>query len=397
MTAAPPVPARFGPLAGAAIGTLLLMNVYAPQALLPLLAREFGLSTATVGTAIGSTTLAIALASPVAGLLADAFGRRRVMLWAFALLLLPCLGAVYASSFTALNVARFAQGLLIPLVSVAITAYLAEETPPGTLGRYMSAYISGTVLGGFLGRFASGLVAHGGQWHTAFWLLMVTNALGFWAVWRLPRSGGFRPAVDAQETMRTLREHLRNPRLLTVCVVGFLILFVLVSVFNTVTFRLAAPPYSLGSGPLGAVFTVYLLGVVVTPASAPLAARLGTARTLVLAAGLSLLGLALTLAAPLPVIILGLAVASSGIFIAQAAAQSAVQQSVQGGRSLAGGLYNMTYYAGAAVASVAAGLTYDAGGWRAVVGLCALALLAVAGLSTVVGRRLRRAEAAKSE
>ncbi|MHA0035256.1 hypothetical protein ACXXDK_10245 [Deinococcus sp. PESE-38] len=57
----------------------------------------------------------------------------------------------------------------------------------------------------------------------------------------------------------------------------------------------------------------------------------------------------------------------------------------------------MTYYAGAAVASVAAGLTYDAGGWRAVVGLCALALLAVAGLSTVVGRRLRRAEVAKSE
>ncbi|GGI79763.1 hypothetical protein GCM10010914_12460 [Deinococcus wulumuqiensis] len=163
MTAAPPpVPARFGPLAGAAIGTLLLMNVYAPQALLPLLAREFGLSTATVGTAIGSTTLAIALASPVAGLLADAFGRRRVMLWAFALLLLPCLGAVYAGSFPALNVARFAQGLLIPLVSVAITAYLAEETPPGTLGRYMSAYISGTVLGGFLGRFVSGLVAHGG-------------------------------------------------------------------------------------------------------------------------------------------------------------------------------------------------------------------------------------------
>ena len=396
MTAAPPVPARFGPLAGAAIGTLLLMNVYAPQALLPLLAREFGLSTATVGTAIGSTTLAIALASPVAGLLADAFGRRRVMLWAFALLL-PCLGAVYAGSFPALNVARFAQGLLIPLVSVAITAYLAEETPPGTLGRYMSAYISGTVLGGFLGRFASGLVAHGGQWHTAFWLLMVTNALGFWAVWRLPRSGGFRPAVDAQETMRTLREHLRNPRLLTVCVVGFLILFVLVSVFNTVTFRLAAPPYSLGSGPLGAVFTVYLLGVVVTPASAPLAARLGTARTLVMAAGLSLLGLALTLAAPLPVIILGLAVASSGIFIAQAAAQSAVQQSVQGGRSLAGGLYNMTYYAGAAVASVAAGLTYDAGGWRAVVGMCVLALLAVAALSAVVGRRLRRAEVAKSE
>lgn len=120
---------------GAGIGTLLLMNIYAPQALLPLLAQEFGLSTAQVGTAVGSTTLAIAPASPLAGLLADALGRRRVMLWAFALLLLPCFGAALAGNFAVLNVARFAQGLLIPLVSVAITAYFAEETPPDALGR----------------------------------------------------------------------------------------------------------------------------------------------------------------------------------------------------------------------------------------------------------------------
>ena len=89
------------------------MNVYAPQALLPQLAQEFGLSTAAVGAAVGSTTLAIALASPVAGLLSDALGRRRVMLWAFALLTLPCLGAALAGSFVGLNLARFGQGLLI--------------------------------------------------------------------------------------------------------------------------------------------------------------------------------------------------------------------------------------------------------------------------------------------
>lgn len=270
---------------------------------------------------------------------------------------------------------------MIPLVSVALAAYLAEESPPGTLSHYMSAYVSGTVLGGFLGRFASGLIAHGGDWHTAFWLLLGTNLLGFALVWRLPRSGGFRAAADPRQTLETLRRHLSNPQLLTTCGVGFLILFVLVSVFNTVPFRLAAAPYNLGSGPLGAIFAVYLLGVVVTPASAPLVARWGTARALVAAAALSLSGLALTLPAPLPVLILGLAFASSGVFIAQAAAQSAVQLSVQGGRSLAGGLYNMTYYAGAAVASVGAGLAYDAGGWRAVTGLCAAALLGVVALS----------------
>ena len=67
------------------------------------------------------------------------------------------------------------------------------------------------------------------------------------------------------------------------------VLFVLVAVFNTIPFRLSAPPYHLGSGALGGIFAVYLLGVVVTPASAPLAQRLGTARALTAAAGLSLL------------------------------------------------------------------------------------------------------------
>ena len=71
-----------------AIGTLLLMNVYAPQSLLPLLAREFGVGAAQIGSLIGSTTLAMALFAPFAGVMADAFGRRRMLLLAFAFALL---------------------------------------------------------------------------------------------------------------------------------------------------------------------------------------------------------------------------------------------------------------------------------------------------------------------
>lgn len=379
-------PAPLPPLLIGSIGTLLLMNVYAPQSLLPLLAHEFGVSVAQVGTVIGATTLAMALFAPFSGLLADAFGRRRMILFAFAFLVVPSLLAALTHSFTLLNVVRFTQGFFVPLGLVSVTAYLADEVPPANFSRLLTAYISGTVLGGFLGRFMSGLVAHQGHWQLAFLVLAVTNALGLWVTSRLPHESHFTPQRDPRLALSTLQKHLRNPHLLLVCAVGFLILFVLVSIFNTVTFHLASAPYRLGTGPLGLIFAVYLLGVVVTPAVSPLLTRRGPGTVLQLAVATCLVGLALTLTRPLAVIVLGLAVASSGVFMAQAAAQAAIQRSVEDGRSLANGLYNLAYYGGAAVASVAAGTVYEWRQWPAVTVMCAVAMLMAAGLGALALR-----------
>ncbi|WP_225429883.1 MFS transporter [Deinococcus detaillensis] len=358
------------------IGALLFLNVYAPQSLLPVLAREFGVSSAQVGTVIGSTTLAMALFAPFAGLIADALGRRRVTLGAFALLLLPSLLATQAHTLASLNLARFAQGLLIPLVMVAVSAYLAEEAPPARFARLLTAYVTGTIVGGFAGRLLSGVAEHAGNWHLAFWLLLLTNLLGVGvALLGMPKEKHFTPQRRPREAGRILVNHLRNPALLLTCAVGFLILFVLVSVFNTVTLRLAAPPYVLGSGPIGLIFAVYLLGAVVTPVTAPALSRRGPLWALRAAVLTSLAGLCLTLLTPLPLLIAGLAVAACGVFLAQAAALSAVQSSIRGGRSLANGLYNFTYYGGASVASVLAGAAYDWRGWNAVAALCMVAML----------------------
>ncbi|MFC6665684.1 MFS transporter [Deinococcus radiopugnans] len=151
------------------------MNVYAPQSLLPVLARDFGAGAAEVGFVVGATTLAMALASPLVGVLADAVGRRRVVVWAFALLTVPAVLAVFAPTLATLNAARFAQGLLIPGVMVALNALIAEEVPPAGRARALSLYVTGTVLGGFLGRFLAGLVAAPWGWHAAFWLLALAS------------------------------------------------------------------------------------------------------------------------------------------------------------------------------------------------------------------------------
>lgn len=375
-------------------GTLVFLNVYAPQALLPLLAHEFGATPLAVGSLVGATTLAIALVSPLAGVLADAAGRKRVMVAAFLLLTLPCLLATQVGTLAALNLARFLQGLLIPLVMVTASAYAAEEFGgrdrlPGTVAQAISAYVTGTVLGGFAGRFISGLVASGGQWRLAFWVLVASNLLGALLVGLLlPHASHFTPARDLRTVARDLRTHLHNRALLGTLAVGFCLLFTLVAAFTYVVLRLAAAPYRLGTGALGGVFAVYLLGVVVTPLSGRLLARTGPARGLLLGAGLSVSGLLLTLATPLWLVILGLALGSCGVFISQSAALGAVQTSVTRARSLATGLYNLAYYGGGAVATLLGGLAYTHLGWPGVVACCTAAM----GAAAAIGRGAWRGE-----
>ncbi len=376
------------PLLFAALGTLVFLNVYAPQSLLPLLSREFRVGAAEVGTVVGATTLAMALASPFVGVLADALGRRRVVVWAYALLVLPAVAAVFAPTLGTLNLARFAQGLLIPGVMVALNAYIAEEVPPAGRARALTAYVTGTVLGGFLGRFLAGLVADVQSWHAAFWLLALASLAGWGLARTLPREAGFTPRRDPRAVAAGLGAHLRNPALLTTCAVGFLILFTLVGLFNTLTLRLAESPYALTTAQTGGVFAVYLLGVVITPLAGPFLAARGPRTALLTAVGASLAGLLLTLAAPLPLVVLGVAAAACGVFLSQSAALAAVQRSVTGARSLATGLYHSAYYGGAALASVVAGQVFAARGW---VGVAALVMgsMALAGLVGVWGWRGR--------
>ena len=116
------------------------------------------------------------------------------------------------------------------------------------------------------------------------------------------------------------------------------------------------------------VFCVYLLGVVVTPWAGRYIVRLGFRRTLLTALAISAAGLLLTLVPSLPVVVVGLAVCSSGVFVCQSASVSFIAECVSEGRSLATGLYNMTYYAGGAAGSWLAGIAFEAWGWGGSVG-----------------------------
>ena len=350
------------------IGFFAFLNVYSMQAVLPMVMQDFHASPLQAGATVGATVLAIALVSPFMGMLSDALGRKRILCTALFLLTIPTALIPLAASLQAIVVLRFIQGLAVPGIVVVLIAYLSEEFKGGGVARMTSTYVGGTVMGGFCGRFITGHAGHVLGWRGAFVALALLNFLGaLWVLWALPASRHFVPHRNFLGALQILGRHLRNRRFIAICALGFCVLFSLVGSFTYVNLYLAEPPFGLSTAGLANVFCVYLLGVVVTPMAGRFIVRQGFLKAVLSTLSLSSCGLLLTLLPTLTAVIAGLALCSCGVFICQSATISHIADNVTEGRSLATGLYYLSYYTGGAAGAWLAGLAFEGWNWSGAV------------------------------
>lgn len=354
----------------ALVGVFAFLQVYSVQSILPELQRDLDASVVEIGRAVGATVLAVALVSPLMGMVSDALGRRALIVASVLALALPTAAIVGVDTVHGLTLWRFAQGLAVPGVTVVAIAYIGEEFRGAAMVRMMTLYITGSVLGGFLGRFLLGHLTELMAWRSAFGVMSLLNVAGAVVVWRvLPASRHFVADRQVASALATLGALLRHPALQAAGVLGFTALFAQVGMFTFVNFYLAAAPYHFSPADLANVFAVYLLGVVVTPLAGRWIPRLSARRTVLLSVGLSALGVLLTLLPSVPAIVTALALASCGTFITQSATLSFIAYRIDHGRSLASGLYYTAYYTGGFCGAWLGGIAYAWGGWPGTVAL----------------------------
>ena len=362
-------------------GVFAFLNLYSTQPLLPLFAHLFRASEAAVGLTISASTLGVALAAPICGALTERLSRRRVIVVSTVLLAVPTLLAATSPGLHTLIFWRFIQGLALPGIFATVITYVGEEWRRETIALVMSLYVSSTALGGFLGRFLSGLIADTLGWRWSFVALGLLTLLGACFIARWLPHGSQRslspPAEAARPGFRMALRHFRNTRLLATFTVGFGMLFTLVSTFTYVTFYLADPPFRLSTFGLSNIFAIYLVGLAVTPLGGYLITRIGMRRGILLAITLGATGAAITLSHSLWIVILpGLGLVCSGVFIAQSTAASYLRVAAPpGGRVSAAGLYIACYYIGGTVGGVVPGWVWRIGHWPACVALTEAVLL----------------------
>lgn len=369
----------------AAAGFAAFVNIYAIQALLPTLCEVFHSSRASVGLTISATTLAVALFSPLAGLVGSWLGRRQKVFLAMLGLMLCGLGAALAPTLKALIAWRFAQGMFLPLLSSAILTWIGEDCEPRSVGHTMSIYVAWTSVGGVCGRLTAGILGYHFGWRTAMVVLaLVTGAAAALLLTKIPDraaspgSGALSPAA--------MVGLLRSKRWRNALFGGFCTLFGVVGVFSYITYHLASAPFSLSPDRISLLFLVYLLATFVTPAAGRLFHTYGYSRSLRYASLVGFAGILLTLNAHLPLVLLGLALCASSAFISQSCLSGYVSALAGEQRSLGLGLYLSAYYLGGCAAGFVPAWAYAAGGWTACAALFGAVYLT---LATAVAASLR--------
>ena len=352
------------------IGMFAFLQVYSIQAILPVLMVDMSATEVQAGMIVGATILAIAIMSPFLGMLSDAVGRKSFIVGALLFLAIPTALIAQSPNIGWMGMWRFMQGLSVPGITVVTIAYIGEEFEGRALTELMSFYVSGSVLGGFMGRFLLGHLHELIGWRAGYYVMAGMTLIGaLWVGKMLPASRHFVANPNFRSAMQTLGEHLVNRYVVISCLLGACVLFSLVGCFTFINLHLADTPYELSTGALANIFAVYLIGVVITPLSTTLLRRFGSARTVRVAVIISMFGVLLTLVTPLWGIVLGLAIMSSGVFITQAATISYIAVNVKKGRSLASGLYYMGYYAGGTMGAWLCGIAYARGQWSLTVWL----------------------------
>jgi len=354
-------------------GACAFLNLYATQPLLPFLVQYFHTSKANASLTVSAAALAVAVSAPFIGTIADRIGRKRIVVPAIFLLAVPTILAAVSSNLVELTICRFFQGFILPAVFAITMAYVTEEWDEAGVGSAMATYVSGNVIGGFAGRYIAGIAADSFGWRWAFVALALCTVLGGFVTWWLlpPSRTKNRKTKETGSLWSAIPVHLGNPKLLVTFGVGSMVLFSIVAAFTYINYRLAAMPYNFSPTALSTLFTVYLVGAVITPFAGKLIDKLGFRKAYAMAISMSLFGLLLTLSPAIPLVVLGLAIFCTGIFICQSSTTSSLRVFAPTQRSAAAGLYVCFYYLGGSLGGYLPGLVWENGGWNSCVAIVA--------------------------
>ncbi|MBR9865951.1 MAG: MFS transporter [Oceanospirillales bacterium] len=332
------------------IGSFMIFsNVYVTQPILPQLQQEFSLTTLEVSWSFTVTTLMLGLSLLFYGPLSDAVGRRLLMLVSMAGVCVCTLLLSRVESFSELVLLRGLQGMFLGGLPAIAIAYMGDEYSRKALLLAVGLYISGNSLGGISGRLIGGFIGDWLGWTDLFLVMGLLSCicmLLFW--WLLPASRQFSPQpLNLSAMVSRLRDHLTNPLLLLVYLVGGLNFFIFINQYSYITFVLSDAPYHLSPVWIGLLFLTYLTGTVGSTLSGRMAQQIGQLNCIKMGIVILIAGSLLTLSSALPLIVMGFFINSFGFFFAHSSASSWVSHQATHARASASSLYLVFYYLGA--------------------------------------------------
>ena len=363
----------------ALIAFFTLVDLFAAQAILPLLARAYSARPSQIGVAVNASTAGMAIGALLTALFGARWDRRVGIVASLVILTIPSALLAFAPNLGIFAALRVAQGLCMSCAFTLTLAHLGETCTPERQAGAFAAYITGNVASNLVGRTISAITAGLYGTGTAFLVFAALNLLGaalaFASIRPQPKMEGPTDVVSVKGAL--------TPPLFAGYGIGFLILFAFIGVFSYVNFVLMHPPLGLGMMSLGAVYFVFAPSILATPWAGRAALRFGPRNALYAGLVVALIGLWLLSSTVLPLVITGMVLVGLGAFFAQATANGQVSRTAGAARSQASGFYLAAYFAGGLAGAAGVGAVFERFGWPACLVLIGAALVGciVLGLS----------------
>ena len=364
-------------------GIATFAQLYSPQGVLPQISADLGVGAASAALMVSACTIGLAVGVIPWSMIADRIGRVKAM--SVSVITSSVLGLLtpFAPSFDLLLAGRLLEGLVLGGVPAIAIAYLTEEIASEHAARAAGTFVSGTSIGGLLGRVVAGPITDIATWRIGMFtvaILCAVAAAGF--VKLAPHSRGFTPSNGRSANPEGSLGHrllvnLRSPRQLTLFAQGFLLMGGFVAVYNYLAFRLTAAPYHLPVTVVSLIFLAYLAGTGASTLAGAMATRFGRKAVLLTSIAIMITGVSITLCGNLFLVLIGLVVGTVGFFGAHAIATGWAGRAATVGKAQASSLYNLFYYAGSSIIGWFGGIALIHAGWTGV----ALTVLVLAGIA----------------
>ena len=188
----------FGYDTGVIAGAILFIN------------EDLGLSPFTSGLVVSSLLVGAMIGAAFAGPIADATGRRKLVLVAAIIFAVGAIGAALATSAGLLILFRFVLGLAVGAASLIVPLYLAEVAPTEIRGAVASLNQLMIVSGILVAYIANSALAGAEAWRWMIALAVIPSLLLFLGMLFMPETPRWLVSKDRDEEAREVLRRTRD-------------------------------------------------------------------------------------------------------------------------------------------------------------------------------------------
>ncbi|MGC8768004.1 MFS transporter [Calditerrivibrio sp.] len=350
--------------------------LYSPQPLLPVLMKEFGVDKSSAALITTVTMLPLSLSPIIYGFVLEKFTAKRVMSFAISILVVLEISIYFINDFYLLIFVRLLQGFSIPGVLTSLMTFVSMASEKSMIQRVMSYYIAATILGGFLGRFISGLISKLFGWRYGFLILGFSLAISFILLFFI---SDYKIQVKERITLKNAMNVIKTHPFLNIYITIFCTFFVFAAMLNFIPFRLKEISDNVSEFIIGLSYSGYVMGIIVSLFSMLLIKFFKTEKKVILY-GLVIYIMSIPLFSVKSIffIFFAMFVFCTGMFTTHSIASGFLNKLAITNKGIVNGLYVSFYYTGGVLGTFLPGYLYKSFGWNAfLILLSALILVGV--------------------